>query len=76
MLAPRIPPCTAAETVFAHSRRLPFVAMTRKAGDGFHTGEEEEKERQKTRAQSMCWHIKSQAQYQLSGENAGTEITL
>lgn len=59
----------------SHGLRLPFIAMTRKAKDGFHTGEGEGKERQKTRAQSMCWHIKSQALYQLSGENAGIEIT-
>lgn len=50
--------------------------MTRKARDGLHTGEEEEKE-----ADNRCMkhvlqcHVKLQAWYQMSRENAGTEVT-
>lgn len=50
--------------------------MIRKAREGFHTRKEEEKEADsKFMKIVLQCHIKSEAQYEMSRENAGTEIT-
>jgi len=53
---------------------FPSTAMTRKARDGFHTGEGEEKETDRCTKHVLQCHFKSRARYQKSRENAGNEI--
>lgn len=69
-------PYIAAWTEFTHGCGFPPIAMIKKAREGFHTREGEEKEADSKfiKLVLQC-HIKSEAHYQMSRENAGTEIT-
>lgn len=69
-------PYIAAQTAFTHGCGFPSIAMTRKDREGFPTrkGEEKKADNKFMKLVLQC-HIKPETQYQMSRENAGTEIT-